>query len=42
MNQSKPLVGVILIAVGSILIYMGWKGLSIATNYLSSVKAALP
>jgi hypothetical protein len=42
MSQSKPIVGAILIIAGSILLYMGWKGLATVTNYLSNLKAALP
>jgi hypothetical protein len=42
MSQSKPLVGAILIVAGSILVYIGWKGLGIVTDYVANLKAALP
>lgn len=34
MNKSKPLIGILLIGVGAVLIYIGWKGLSKVTSYV--------
>jgi hypothetical protein len=33
--QSKPLIGIVLIVLGLILIYIGWRGLGVVTSYVA-------
>lgn len=40
--KSKPLVGMVLVVGGVILVYMGWKGLHVVTNYVSGITKKIP
>ena len=41
MNGSKPIIGIVLIGIGAVLIYMGWKGLHVAIGYLGKIGSHL-